>query len=565
MSDTLEPNDETLLQPEDESHPSSRFRIVRCLGSGGMGDVHLAEDSSLRRMVAIKTIRGELCQDEEIRKRIERECLLHARIGSHPHIVTLFDRIEERGRIQLVMEYVEGETLQALLERYAGDGKRLSLHDSIAIVCQTLDALSRIHALGIVHRDIKPSNLLLARDDEGEYSAKLMDFGIARPSDDGMTALTMEGSGGPGTPLYMAPEQIDPKTYGEVSAATDVYATGVMLYQMVSGRPPFTGSLTEIFNGHLNCPPPPLEVERSGIPNDLVEVLAQSLAKRTGERYQNARALRDDLLRVGGLSADRDPSRTLPSVGLESGRTLTASEAMAIQSGPGATMLDSGTAHRATARASGGRLLTVLGAAAAVTVVCAGAYFGYGAFSSRIDDSVSPAPSSPTEQPANTVPTTAESGGSAELGAAPEQPVADTAVVAGPESTLAPLPQDAAAALPPSGSDEPVAADASAGGASAMEELLRRRGSDGDNAAETAARPDGGEPAATAQAEAEPEPDPEPEPEPKPKPKPKPKPTPPKEEPKPEEAQAAGEDAKPTNANVWDNVKIIRVEDRKVE
>lgn len=278
----------------DPVQVGARFNIVKSLGAGGMGKVYLAEDAVLHRNVAIKTVREELSSNEEIRKRIERECLLHAKVGSHPHIVTLFDKIEENGRIHLVMEYVDGETLQSLLERNAKEGISLPTEEAVSIVMQCLDALSVIHAQGIIHRDIKPANLMLARGLDGAgWTAKLTDFGIARleAGSESLVRLTTTSGSSPGTPLYMAPEQIDPETYGPVSYATDVYAAGVVLYELVSGEPPFKGSMTAVLSGHLKKPVPPIRLKGdTAIPAGLMAIIERALAKNPAERFPSARA-----------------------------------------------------------------------------------------------------------------------------------------------------------------------------------------------------------------------------------------------------------------------------------
>lgn len=339
-----------------------RFSIVRRLGSGGMGDVYLARDSKLERLVAIKTIRADLCRDDELRRRIERECLLHAKVGSHTHIVTLYDKLESNGQISLVLEYVEGETLDAFLKRNFQKNVPIRISEALAIATQCLDALSRIHAQGIVHRDIKPANILLARDETGGVCAKLMDFGIARALEESaqITRLTQVGSGGPGTPHYMAPEQIDPRTFGEVTFATDVYAMGIMLFQMIGGQPPFTGSLTEIFNGHLNATPPLLSTATGDEFSDrLNAILQRALAKHAGERYPSAKAFRESLLelatsvtnltsytnnlshtRVAPSPATPVPSSTPRGASASKGGTLLA----------GAAALDSGRGTRSRRR-----------------------------------------------------------------------------------------------------------------------------------------------------------------------------------------------------------------------
>lgn len=369
-----------LVQPRKGE--SSRFKVLKTLGAGGMGEVHLAEDLSLRRNVAIKSIRTQLCQDPDVLKRIERECLLHAKIGTHPHIVTLYDRLEEDGHIQLVMEYVEGETLYSLLDRLSKENKRLSLTQGIAIAVQTLEALARIHAHGIVHRDIKPANIMISHDDCGEYCAKLMDFGIARANDDGMTALTQTGMGGPGTPLYMAPEQIDPKVFGEISPATDVYAMGIMLYQIISGQPPFTGSITEIFNGHLNARPHRLDAKANPhVPGPIADIIEKALAKRQENRFTSAAAFREALLSYntelsGATSTShRPPEYRVQEAAPGAPATLHANDpALMAGVAAGQTMLHGGGTRTRTGN-SGSRVAVVATAVVAVIAVAGAAGF----------------------------------------------------------------------------------------------------------------------------------------------------------------------------------------------
>jgi len=446
--------------------PDPRFKLIRCLGSGGMGDVHLAEDSKLRRMVAIKTIRADLCKDDEICKRIERECLLHAKIGSHPHIVTLFDRIEHGSQINLVMEYVEGETLQDLLTKGASGGRCLSWKDGINIAVQTLEALGRIHAHGIVHRDIKPSNIIVTRDDAGAYCAKLMDFGIARmqADDEQSTMLTKDGAGSPGTPTYMAPEQIDPKTFGPVSSATDVYAMGIMLYQIMSGRPPFVGSITEVFNGHLNCPPPAIDFHGdTTVPPEIKDILECALAKKPSQRFPSVKVFREELLRVaqGGLggAAGGAPG----GVAEDTNRTMLASSAGAAAGGPeghGATMLDtSGTRPRASI--STGKLVAII----VVLLMAAAAVAAYFVFAGGKSDKGA-APEKNAPQDAQTAPQTAPSPDSsaapapapAITPAAPDVPSVPTgvAVPGAPAQPVPGTPQPPAAVIP--GTAPPVGA-----------------------------------------------------------------------------------------------------------
>lgn len=292
------------MESLSRSLASGRYRIMRILGAGAMGSVRLAEDTALHRRVAIKTVKEEVARNPEIRRRIERECLLHAKVGPHPNIVTLFDKLEADDEMHLVMEYIDGETLQARLERNSEMGIVMPPSESIHIASQVLDALSRIHAQQIVHRDIKPANIMLTYNESGTVCAKLMDFGISRFAEDNeqLSRLTTTNNGGPGTPLYMAPEQIDSKTFGEVSYATDVYAMGVMLYQLLSGKPPFRGTLTEVLNGHLNMPVPHIAVKMDGVLPETIEgLLKRALAKKTVDRIQSAKAFREELIALTGV------------------------------------------------------------------------------------------------------------------------------------------------------------------------------------------------------------------------------------------------------------------------
>lgn len=306
-------------QPNEGENPlQGRYRITRCLGSGGMGDVYLADDLRLGRLVAVKSLKQEYCKMPEVRKRIERECVMHAQLGAHPNVITLYDRVEVDGQIHLIIEYVNGVTLKDVIEKARLGSICLTWRESVSIACQILEALARIHAQGIVHRDVKPANIMLTQSDTGAYTAKLMDFGIARLMNplDGATMLTREGGAGPGTPIYMSPEQIAGTQFGPLSPASDVYAMGVVLYQMLAKRPPFQGTITDIFHGHLNSPPPPIDAGLdSTYPPQLSEVVHKSLAKQPVNRYESAiefrRALRR-LTRAQGAVTTLAVANTLP-------------------------------------------------------------------------------------------------------------------------------------------------------------------------------------------------------------------------------------------------------------
>ncbi len=292
---------------------AGRYSFVRLLGEGGTGRVYLAEDRRLSRQVAVKVVRPSLCDNPEVRGRIERECRLHAAIGVHPNIVALYDRIDEQGEIHLVMEYVAGRTLADLLADRAAT-EELPVAVTVDIAGQLLAALACIHAHAIIHRDIKASNVMVRAESEGGVSVKLMDFGIARQEDDDPRArLTRLDSRGPGTPAYMAPERIDPRRYGPVGPATDLYGVGVLLYEMVAGRPPFAGSISEVFHGHLDRQPDLSALAPAG--PALVRVVARALAKEPDRRFPDADSFRRALAQtLAPGEGDREKSAGTPTL-----------------------------------------------------------------------------------------------------------------------------------------------------------------------------------------------------------------------------------------------------------
>ena len=294
--------EEALPEKSDTSdhslHPglTNRYKIIRLLGSGGMGNVYLAQDKELNRFVAVKTIKPDLTQDAHVRKRIDIECRLHAAIGMHPNIVALYDRIELDGFVYLILEFVEGVLLSELLESDKSPLSSAGLAKKIEIILQILEGLQAIHKKNILHRDIKPSNVMVSNLHSRQLSVKLMDFGIAHADSEeiALTRLTAIDSSGPGTPTYMAPERIDPQTFGAISVATDLYSVGVILFQMLSDGPPFRGTVTEILMGHLTKPID-LSALRKDLPLCFQDVLVRSLQKKQTDRYSDAEAFADCL------------------------------------------------------------------------------------------------------------------------------------------------------------------------------------------------------------------------------------------------------------------------------
>jgi serine/threonine-protein kinase len=265
-----------------------RYRIVEVLGEGGMGAVFVAEHLKLRKLVALKTIRAEFSGHAELEARFSREALATGQID-HPHVVSAIDygHLPEGGSY-LVIQLVRGVSLGKQLE-----SGPLPWPQAVELGAQIADALAAAHAAGIIHRDLKPDNVLLETR-EGKQWAKVVDFGIARLSDDsgaaatGSEPLTRMGAV-IGTPGYMAPEQA---VGGQIDARVDLYALGVILWECCSGRPLWEDEdITELFTRQLTTVAPPLQ----GVPPALAALVAQLLASAPGGRPATPALVRDEL------------------------------------------------------------------------------------------------------------------------------------------------------------------------------------------------------------------------------------------------------------------------------
>jgi beta-lactam-binding protein with PASTA domain/tRNA A-37 threonylcarbamoyl transferase component Bud32 len=258
-----------------------RYRIVRKLGSGGMANVYLAEDEDLGRRVAIKILNERYANDDLFIERFRREAKSAAAL-SHPNIVSVYDRGEAEGTYYIAMEVIEGRSLKELIMTRGP----LPIAQAIAYTHEMLEALRFAHRHGIIHRDIKPHNILI-----GER-LKVTDFGIARA---GASQMTEAGSI-MGTAQYLSPEQA---RGAPVTASSDLYSAAIVLYEMLTGKVPFTGdSAIEIAMKHLNDPPKPPSKIRPEIPEELDAVVLRALAKNPEDRYQTAEEFSEDLHRV---------------------------------------------------------------------------------------------------------------------------------------------------------------------------------------------------------------------------------------------------------------------------
>ena len=282
---------------------ADRYELAEPLGSGGMARVHAAVDHRLGRRVAVKLIREDLLGDAQARARLLREAH-NAGAFHHPNSVAVFDVGTDRGTPFIVMELVEGETLADRLKRRG----RLDAQETSAIGLATLDALAAAHARGLVHRDVKPANVLLPRTG----GVKLADFGIAKEMAASASTITSTNQI-LGTPTYLAPEQASGES---ATPASDVYAVGVLLYECLAGRPPFTGDhAMAVALAHQRDPVPPLLRVAPSVPASLAAMVEHALAKTPQRRYPDAAAARDALAWAVEEPAGTATTRVLPAAG----------------------------------------------------------------------------------------------------------------------------------------------------------------------------------------------------------------------------------------------------------
>ncbi len=271
---------------------AGRFVILKLLGAGGMGQVYQAQDTKLKRVVAIKRMAPRLQQDEHDRRRFLREAQ-QASALNHPNIAGIYDVIEEQGEILIIMEYVEGTPLRAELRAH----KDFSTDEFFKVAVQGVEGLNAAHEKGILHGDIKPENIMLTP----EGRVKVLDFGVARRFSLGdanqatLTVATLSGAM-EGTPAYMAPEVLMQKPY---DGRADLFSMGLVCYEMLGGKQPFeTDSMAGTLASVLHTEPPPIEQLNPKVSSSVSAVVQTMLAKDPAQRYSTARDVLVDLRRV---------------------------------------------------------------------------------------------------------------------------------------------------------------------------------------------------------------------------------------------------------------------------
>ena len=277
----------------------SHYRVIGKLGVGGMGVVYDAEDLRLPRRVALKFLPDDLSDDPDASRRLEREAQIIALLN-HPHICTIYEIDQHEGRSFIAMERLDGTNLKVHMAR-----KTLETAELVDIAQQVAEALEVANGKDIIHRDIKPGNIFVG--DNGQV--KVLDFGLARRLPKHSTDSVLEGSTIPGRPLgtasYMAPERI---LQMPLDARCDLFSLGVVMYEMATGRLPFTGaSPRETVTNILEKEPVPLTKLSPARPKELERIVTRLLVKKADDRYQSARELQVNLLAL----RNRPPSNLL--------------------------------------------------------------------------------------------------------------------------------------------------------------------------------------------------------------------------------------------------------------
>jgi eukaryotic-like serine/threonine-protein kinase len=282
----------------------SHYRVLGKLGGGGMGVVYEAEDTRLGRRVALKFIPDHLVKDQRSLERFTREARAASQLN-HVNICTIHDIEDNDGRPFIVMEKLEGESLKQRIREQEGPSRAMPADEVIEIAMQVADALAASHAKGIVHRDIKPANIFLTPGGQ----VKILDFGLAKLTKDGKVGTSTDTSLEesltqvgviPGTAVYMSPEQARSE---DLDVRTDIFSFGVVLYEMATGKKPFTGTnVVTTLHAVINSKPAPPRTVNPAVPKELEAIIGKAMEKDRDQRYKNASEMKTDLAR---LSSER--------------------------------------------------------------------------------------------------------------------------------------------------------------------------------------------------------------------------------------------------------------------
>ncbi len=320
MPDPPDRPDETTAPPSLVGRQLSDYRLLRLLGRGAMAEVYLAEQSSLRRRVAVKILKPALARDPTYLERFRREARSAASLV-HANIVQIYEVGERDGLHFIAQEYVQGQNLREWLRRNG----TLDLAQAISVMRQVTAALTKAAEAGVIHRDIKPENIMLTTDGE----VKVADFGLARITrQDEALELTQVGMT-MGTPLYMSPEQVEGKP---LDPRSDLYSLGVTCYHLLSGHPPFQSETAlGVAVQHVKTDPEPLEQKRPDLPPALCRIVHRMLGKKPSDRFNSARELLQEIRRLHTEHAQPDWPEPLAvwesgAVGLPAAEPLAATQ-----------------------------------------------------------------------------------------------------------------------------------------------------------------------------------------------------------------------------------------------
>ncbi len=302
------------LPKSDSEHPmmpssivlEGKYRLENELGRGSMGTVFLAEDSSLKRKVAVKFLMPELAESDECSARFRQEAVAMAAIRND-NVAQIFSFGEDRGTPYFVMEYLDGETVEQLIDSHNRRGFYIPVDDAIDIMIQAVSGVEALHQAGSIHRDIKPANIILTA---APMRAVIMDFGLVRnvQVEDDLRTLA-------GTPAYIAPELVEGRPDANRSKLTDIYSLGATFYEIITGSIPFGGDTwVEILQKHITEIPVFPSTRRPGIPEVIDDVIMRAMSKEPHERYQDCEEFLGDLLEIQTmpLPHDRRPSIVPP-------------------------------------------------------------------------------------------------------------------------------------------------------------------------------------------------------------------------------------------------------------